>query len=135
MKPPAGANCKAVFILSSVLLAQRVSAKHQTSDCEKNVEQFNDRHTHHLRFCTARCGGKPPCKTFLPTAQSYQIKGAFVNRLLSHTCGICMRGNLNSIFYIPYMRDLCISSVDTSKTPRKSYIAARNNDSENKSKY
>ena len=43
--------CEAVSLLSSVVQTERISADHQTGDCEQDIEKINIRHTHHLRFC------------------------------------------------------------------------------------
>lgn len=40
------------FILSSVVLTERVNADHQTGDCEQDIEKLNIRHAHHLRSCS-----------------------------------------------------------------------------------
>ena len=59
-KPPSRGNCEAVSLLSSVVQTERISADHQTGDCEQDIEQLNIRHTHHLRFCKSSRGGNHP---------------------------------------------------------------------------
>ena len=55
------------FLLLPALLAKRIRAEHQTGNGEKNIEQINIRHAHHLPPLLYAAAEETTRRPYLPT--------------------------------------------------------------------